>query len=73
MVSSSFLIYHLPKEGKGEIAVYLSDHSHFLQVLSGKYILRFAVGAPLTEERHVIAAWKVLQDESTSLLGSSSF
>ncbi|KAJ6728964.1 hypothetical protein OIU85_019937 [Salix viminalis] len=39
-------------------------------VLSGKYILRFAVGAPLTEERHVIAAWKVLQDESTSLLGS---
>ncbi|KAJ6339051.1 hypothetical protein OIU76_008503 [Salix suchowensis] len=38
-------------------------------VLSGKYILRFAVGAPLTEERHVIAAWKVLQDESTSLLG----
>ncbi|KAG8641853.1 tyrosine decarboxylase 2 isoform X2 [Manihot esculenta] len=39
-------------------------------VLSGKYILRFAVGAPLTEERHVTAAWKVLQDEASALLGS---
>ncbi|XP_059432490.1 phenylacetaldehyde synthase-like, partial [Corylus avellana] len=39
-------------------------------VLSGKYILRFAVGAPLTEERHVTAAWKVLQEEASTLLGS---
>ncbi|XP_065615715.1 phenylacetaldehyde synthase isoform X4 [Quercus suber] len=38
-------------------------------VLSGKYILRFAIGAPLTEERHVTAAWKVLQDEASVLLG----
>ncbi|XP_017985468.1 PREDICTED: tyrosine decarboxylase 1 isoform X3 [Theobroma cacao] len=38
-------------------------------VLSGKYILRFAVGAPLTEEKHVNAAWKVLQDKATALLG----
>ncbi|KAJ0967391.1 hypothetical protein J5N97_024308 [Dioscorea zingiberensis] len=37
-------------------------------VLSGKYILRFAVGAPLTEESHVKAAWKVLQDQATILL-----
>ncbi|KAK6940596.1 Pyridoxal phosphate-dependent decarboxylase [Dillenia turbinata] len=37
-------------------------------VLSGRYILRFAVGAPLTEERHINAAWKVLQDEASSLL-----
>ncbi|KAJ0051679.1 hypothetical protein Pint_01645 [Pistacia integerrima] len=37
-------------------------------VLSGTYILRFAVGAPLTEERHVNAAWKVLQDEASALL-----
>ncbi|KAK0582374.1 hypothetical protein LWI29_024892 [Acer saccharum] len=37
-------------------------------VLSGKYILRFAVGAPLTEERHVNAAWKLLQDEASTLL-----
>ncbi|TYH63290.1 hypothetical protein ES332_D07G181500v1 [Gossypium tomentosum] len=40
-------------------------------VLSGKYILRFAVGAPLTEEKHVNAAWKVLQDKATSLLAES--
>ncbi|XP_021280365.1 tyrosine decarboxylase 1 isoform X1 [Herrania umbratica] len=38
-------------------------------VLSGKYILRFAVGAPLTEEKHVNAAWKILQDKATALLG----
>jgi aromatic-L-amino-acid decarboxylase len=43
---------------------------HMMQVLSGKYILRFAVGAPLTEERHVTAAWKVLQEEASALLGS---
>ncbi|KAE7997899.1 hypothetical protein FH972_002492 [Carpinus fangiana] len=39
-------------------------------VLSGKYILRFAVGAPLTEERHITSAWKVLQEEASTLLGS---
>ncbi|GLT41320.1 hypothetical protein SLA2020_153940 [Shorea laevis] len=39
-------------------------------VLSGTYILRFAVGAPLTEERHVNGAWQVLQEKATSLLGS---
>lgn len=37
-------------------------------VLSGKFILRFAVGAPLTEEKHIKAAWKVLQDHATTLL-----
>ncbi|XP_010262477.1 PREDICTED: tyrosine decarboxylase 1 isoform X1 [Nelumbo nucifera] len=37
-------------------------------ILSGKYILRLAVGAPLTEGRHISAAWKVLQDEATTLL-----
>ena len=31
-------------------------------------MLRLAVGAPLTEERHVIAAWKVLQEKATALL-----
>ncbi|XP_062019397.1 phenylacetaldehyde synthase isoform X1 [Rosa rugosa] len=40
-------------------------------VLSGIYILRFAVGAPLTEEKHVNAAWKVLQDEASALLATS--
>ncbi|XP_042515557.1 tyrosine decarboxylase 2 [Macadamia integrifolia] len=38
-------------------------------VLSGKYILRFVVGTPLTEEKHVIEAWEVLQDGATTLLG----
>ncbi|KAG6482264.1 hypothetical protein ZIOFF_058895 [Zingiber officinale] len=37
-------------------------------VLSGKFILRFAVGAPLTEDKHITMAWKVLQDQATSLL-----
>lgn len=39
-------------------------------VLSGTYVLRLAVGAPLTEERHVSDAWKVLQDKATALLGN---
>ncbi|KAF3791940.1 Tyrosine decarboxylase 1 [Nymphaea thermarum] len=37
-------------------------------VLSGQFILRFAVGAPLTEERHIKAAWKLLQEKATLLL-----
>ena len=43
------------------------------QVLSGKFVLRFAVGAPLTEESHVKAAWKVLQDQATILLTEVCF
>ncbi|XP_066389814.1 tryptophan decarboxylase 2 isoform X2 [Miscanthus floridulus] len=40
-------------------------------ILSGKFVLRFAVGAPLTEEQHINAAWKILQDLATKqLLGS---
>ncbi|PON44393.1 Aromatic-L-amino-acid decarboxylase [Parasponia andersonii] len=39
-------------------------------VLSGKYVLRLAVGAPLTEERHVNAAWSVLQEKASALLGT---
>ncbi|CAH1438412.1 unnamed protein product [Lactuca virosa] len=37
-------------------------------VLSGKYVLRFVVGAPLTEERHVIEAWKLFQETASTLL-----
>ncbi|KAL8143007.1 hypothetical protein V2J09_016039 [Rumex salicifolius] len=37
-------------------------------VLSGMYVLRFAVGAPLTEARHVNGAWKILQDCASLLL-----
>ncbi|XP_010326342.1 tyrosine decarboxylase 2 [Solanum lycopersicum] len=40
--------------------------SHTL--LSDRYILRFAIGAPLTEARHIVGAWKVLQDEAATLL-----
>lgn len=36
--------------------------------LSDKYVLRFAVGAPLTEERHVVEAWKTLQQKASLLL-----
>jgi len=41
-----------------------------VQVLSGEYILRFAVGAPLTERRHVTTAWQIFQDKATALLES---
>ncbi|KOM30179.1 hypothetical protein LR48_Vigan967s005100 [Vigna angularis] len=39
-------------------------------VLSGEYILRFAVGAPLTERRHVTTAWQIFQEKATALLES---
>ncbi|KAG4913285.1 hypothetical protein JHK82_053869 [Glycine max] len=39
-------------------------------VLSGEYILRFAVGAPLTAKRHVNMAWQILQDKATALFES---
>ncbi|XP_042483580.1 uncharacterized protein LOC122063958 isoform X2 [Macadamia integrifolia] len=42
--------------------------NHF-QVLFGKYILRCGVGVLLTDENHVKAAMKVLQDETISLSG----
>lgn len=37
-------------------------------VVGGVFMLRFAVGATLTEERHVIAAWKLIQDKGKWLL-----
>jgi tyrosine decarboxylase len=42
------------------------------QVLSGKFVLRFAVGAPLTEGQHIFSAWKILQDLATKQLLESS-
>ncbi|KAL1830423.1 hypothetical protein ACET3Z_000074 [Daucus carota] len=38
--------------------------------LSGRYVVRFAVGAPLTEESHIIEAWKIFQEVATVLLKS---
>ncbi|KAH0909335.1 hypothetical protein HID58_032656 [Brassica napus] len=37
--------------------------------LSGKMVLRFSIGAPLTEQKHVKEAWKVIQEEASYLLG----
>ncbi|KAK4482368.1 hypothetical protein RD792_009521 [Penstemon davidsonii] len=37
-------------------------------VLSNRFVLRFAVGASLTEERHVLAAWETLQEKASDLL-----
>ncbi|CAO2839809.1 unnamed protein product [Amaranthus hypochondriacus] len=37
-------------------------------VLSGKYTLRLAVGAPLTEKKHIDASWEIFQEKATILL-----
>nr|ABJ16446.1 tyrosine decarboxylase [Aristolochia contorta] len=37
-------------------------------VVGGVYMIRFAVGASLTEDRHVNLAWKVVQDHADALL-----
>ncbi|CAI0550148.1 unnamed protein product [Linum tenue] len=36
-------------------------------VAGGKFMLRFAVGATLTEERHVLAAWKLIKEGADGL------
>ncbi|MCL7047069.1 hypothetical protein MKW94_025860 [Papaver nudicaule] len=38
-------------------------------VVGGVYMIRFAVGATLTEERHVTGAWKVVQEHTDAILG----
>ncbi|WOG89652.1 hypothetical protein DCAR_0208890 [Daucus carota subsp. sativus] len=42
-------------------------------VLDGIYIIRFAIGATLTDINHVSAAWKVVQDHATALLDDTNF
>nr|P54770.2 RecName: Full=Tyrosine/DOPA decarboxylase 3; Includes: RecName: Full=DOPA decarboxylase; Short=DDC; Includes: RecName: Full=Tyrosine decarboxylase [Papaver somniferum]AAC61840.1 tyrosine/dopa decarboxylase [Papaver somniferum] len=37
-------------------------------VVGGVYMIRFAVGSTLTEERHVIHAWEVLQEHADLIL-----
>ncbi|CAN6457812.1 unnamed protein product [Victoria cruziana] len=37
-------------------------------VVGGAYVLRFAVGATLTEERHVRAAWTIIQEQAHLVL-----
>ncbi|KAF8408813.1 hypothetical protein HHK36_004882 [Tetracentron sinense] len=41
-------------------------------VVGGVYMIRFAVGATLTEERHVNVAWKVVQEHAGAILGASN-
>ncbi|XP_071741419.1 tyrosine decarboxylase-like [Rutidosis leptorrhynchoides] len=40
--------------------------THF--VVGGVYGIRFAVGATLTEDKHIQMAWELVQDQTTSLL-----
>lgn len=55
-------------------AVNSSGHIYLSHtVLSNKFTLRFVVGAPLTEQRHVNVAWTILQDQATILLKSYDF
>ncbi|CAN1123982.1 Tryptophan decarboxylase TDC2 [Linum perenne] len=42
-------------------------------VVGGEYLLRFAVGATLTEECHVVAAWKLIQEGADELEKSLNF
>ncbi|KAK1325302.1 Tyrosine/DOPA decarboxylase 1 [Acorus calamus] len=37
-------------------------------VVEGKYVLRMAVGASLKEERHVLGAWKVIQEMADGIV-----
>ncbi|KAJ8631403.1 hypothetical protein MRB53_024726 [Persea americana] len=39
-------------------------------VVGGTYMIRFAVGATLTEDRHVNLAWKVVKEHADSLVNS---
>jgi aromatic-L-amino-acid decarboxylase len=38
--------------------------------VGGRYVLRLAIGAPTTEERHVAATWKLLQATADEVTGS---
>ncbi|KAK3206857.1 hypothetical protein Dsin_020903 [Dipteronia sinensis] len=40
-------------------------------IVGGKYVIRFAVGASLTEEKHVVGAWKVVQQHLDAILSSN--
>ena len=39
-------------------------------VVGGVYTIRFAVGATLVEERHIIMAWKVVQEHANVILNT---
>ena len=37
-------------------------------VVEGMYLIRFAVGGTMTEERHVVMAWKLVQEVAEKVL-----
>nr|BAF64843.1 aromatic L-amino acid decarboxylase [Rosa x damascena]BAL72830.1 aromatic L-amino acid decarboxylase [Rosa hybrid cultivar] len=39
-------------------------------VVGGLYVLRCAVGATLSEEKHIVEAWKVVQDHAKAILST---
>ncbi|KAK6785095.1 hypothetical protein RDI58_018550 [Solanum bulbocastanum] len=41
-------------------------------IVGGIYMLRFAVGATFTEDRHVISAWKLIKETTNALLRESA-
>ncbi|KAL6610480.1 hypothetical protein ACP70R_040449 [Stipagrostis hirtigluma subsp. patula] len=41
-------------------------------VVGGMYVLRCAVGNSLTEERHVLEAWSVVQEQATAILAAAA-
>lgn len=42
-------------------------------IVGGLYMLRFAVGASLTDERHVVAAWELIMEGADRLFKGSAF
>ncbi|KAI4354029.1 hypothetical protein L6164_002930 [Bauhinia variegata] len=38
-------------------------------IVGGAFVIRCAIGTTLTEEQHVIMAWKVVQEKANSILG----
>jgi aromatic-L-amino-acid decarboxylase len=50
-----------------------SGRAYMTHAVVGKvYAIRFAVGATLVEERHVIMAWKLVQEHATAILNTNS-
>ena len=37
-------------------------------VVGGVYMIRFAVGATLTEEKHVVAAWRLILEHAALII-----
>ncbi|TQD72868.1 hypothetical protein C1H46_041607 [Malus baccata] len=50
-------------------SINVSGHVYMTHgVVGGLYMLRFAVGATLTEEHHIALAWKVVQEHADEIL-----